>query len=101
MSITSGGCSTMRSAFAMVAGEFPVGDQDLRLAVLEHERDGFRVQAGIEGIQHGAGHRHAEMGFEHGRDVGRHDRHGVARPDAALRQRRRQSAAPAVGLAPK
>ncbi len=70
--------------------EFAVGDQYLRVGVIELEGDERRVEPGIDGVEHRAGHRHAVVAFEHRRRVGEHDRHGVAALDAAPRQRRGQ-----------
>ena len=47
---------------------------------------GRRVEPRIDGVQHGAGHRHAVMRLEHGGRVGEHHRDGVA--DADVRARR-------------
>ncbi|MNG90191.1 hypothetical protein D3C79_490790 [compost metagenome] len=80
--------------------ELAVGDQYLGFAVLQHERNGFGVQAHVEGVEHGAGHRHTEVCFEHGRDVWQHDRHRVATADSAPGQGAGQAAATLVGLAP-
>ena len=74
-------------------GIFAVGDQDLRLAMLQAEGDAGGIEAGIEGVEHRARHGHAEMGLQHGRHIGRHDRHGVALPDAPAAEGRGQAAA--------
>ena len=78
--------------------ELLVGNEELRFAVLEHERDRLRVQARVERIEHRAGHGHAEMRFVHGRDVGQHHRDRVADADTALGERRGEPAAARVGL---
>ena len=65
-------------------GEFAVGDQDLGAAMLQHEGDGGGIQPRVQRIQHRAHHRHAIMGFQHGRGVGQHHRHRVALADALL-----------------
>ncbi|MNZ77600.1 hypothetical protein D3C78_961480 [compost metagenome] len=80
--------------------EFAVGDQRLGLAVLQHEGDGLGVQAHVEGVEHRADHRHAEVRLEHGRDVRQHHRHRIALADAAAGQRRGQAPAALVGFAP-
>ena len=80
--------------------ELAVGDQHLGFAVLQHEGDRFGVQAHIEGVEHRADHRHAEVRLEHRRDVGQHHRHGVALANAAAGQRRGQAPAAPVGFAP-
>jgi hypothetical protein len=64
-----------------------VGDQHLGFAVGQHEGDGFGVEAGVEGVEHGADHRHAEVGLEHGRHVGQHHGHRVALADATAGER--------------
>ena len=60
--------------------------------MVEDKGDGRGVEANIERVQHGAGHRHAVMRLEHRRNVGRHEADGVAEADAARRQRRSQAA---------
>ncbi|MNG93656.1 hypothetical protein D3C79_526310 [compost metagenome] len=82
------------------AVELAVGDQHLGLAMLQHEGDGLGVQAYVQGIEHGAGHGHAKMGFEHGRNVGQHHRHGVATADTPAHQGAGQASAALVGLLP-
>ena len=59
----------------------------LRLAVVEHERDRGRVEAGVERVEHGAAHRDAVMALEHRRRIGEHDRNRVAAGEAAPRKR--------------
>ncbi len=80
--------------------KFAVRDQDLRLAMVEHEGNGFGIQAGIQRVEHGTGHGHAEMAFEHFRRVGEHRRNGVALADAIRLQGRGQSPAAGIGLGP-
>jgi len=80
--------------------ELAVGDQHLGLAVLQHEGDRLGVQAHVEGIEHRADHRHAEMRLEHRRDVRQHHRHRVATADTATGQGRGQAPTAPVGLAP-
>ena len=67
-------------------GEFRIGDQHLGFAVGQHEGDGFGVEAGIQGIEDGADHRHAEMALEHRCRVGQHHRDRVALADTAILQ---------------
>jgi hypothetical protein len=81
-------------------GELAVGEQDFRLAVFEHESDGFGVQPDIQGVQRRAGHRDAKVRLEHFRDVGQHRRNGMAKADAAFLQCRSQPPAPGVGFRP-
>ena len=86
-------------------GVFPVGDEDLRFAVVQDEGDCRGVQPGVQRVEYGAGQGNAEMAFEHLRDVRQHRRHRVALADAALRQRRAQPARPrpcfGPGIAPR
>ena len=56
------------------------------------------IEAVVQGIEHGAGERHAVMRLEHGRRVGRHHRHRAAGPDTQALQRRRKAAAALVEL---
>jgi hypothetical protein len=69
-------------------GKFGVGDQHLGFAVIEDERDRFRIEADVEGVQHRTRHRHAEMRLERFRDVRRQHRHRIAASDAVRRERR-------------
>ena len=62
--------------------ELAVVDQDLRLGVIELEGDDRRIEAGIDRVQHGSGHGHAEVRLQHRRGVREHDRDGVALADA-------------------
>ena len=80
--------------------ELAVGEQHLGFAVVELEGDRFRVEPGVERVQHGARHRHAEVAFVHRRRVRQHRGHRVAGLHAAALQRARQLAAAAVGLGP-
>jgi hypothetical protein len=68
--------------------------------VAQDEADGGRIQAHVERVQDRARHGHAVVGLEHRRGVGRHDRDGIARADAARDQRRGQAPAARVGLGP-
>ena len=67
--------------------EFTVGDDDPRLAMVEDIADGCGVEAGVDGVQHAAGHGHAVMAFQHFGDIGQHGRNRIAAPQAALVQR--------------
>ena len=69
------------------ARKFAVDNERLGLAMIEHEGDRGRVEAGVERIEHGAAHRHAIVAFEHRRRVGEHDRDRVAADKAALGER--------------
>ncbi|MNZ32539.1 hypothetical protein D3C78_498700 [compost metagenome] len=80
--------------------ELAVGDQHLGLAVLQHEGDGLGIQAHVQGVEHGADHRHAEVCLQHLRDVRQHHRHRVALADTAPGQGRGQAPAAGIGLGP-
>ena len=67
--------------------EFAVDDQRFRFAVVEHEGDGGRVEAGVERVEHGAAHRHAIVAFEHRWRVGEHHCDRVAAGKASLGER--------------
>jgi hypothetical protein len=81
-------------------GELAVGDQRLRLAVLQAVGQRACIEPGIQGVEDGAGHRHAEMRLVHLRRVGGHHRHGVAATDAGANQCRGELAAAGVGFVP-
>ncbi len=68
--------------------------------MIEREGDGIGVEPDVEGAKHGAGERHAEGRLEGRRHVGRHHRHRVAVPDAALAQGRGEAMAARSHLAP-
>ena len=80
--------------------ELAVGDDCLCLAVLQDEGDGARVEAGVDGVDHRAQHRHREGRLPGGGDVGGHDGDGVAAPDPSRGEARGEPAAAAVGLGP-
>ncbi len=80
--------------------EFPVGNHNLGLTMLQHESNGFGIQANIQGVQHRTNHGHAEMGLHHGRNVRQHDGNGVTSSDAAPFQGRGQTATALIGLRP-
>ena len=68
--------------------------------MVEDEGDCVRIEAGIERIQHGARHRHAEMGVVHGGDVGRHHGDRVVLADPAPLQRARQATGADISVRP-
>ena len=92
-----------RAPRAMTGANSVSVSSTLALAVLEDEGDRLGVEPDVERVQHGAGHRHAEMRLERRRDVRRHHRHRVAaaampragqrrgEPAAARAERRRSS----------
>ena len=77
-----------------------VNQQYFCLAVLQHESNGFCIKTGVECVQHGPSHRHAEVHLQHGRHVRQHRRHRIAFANAAGCQCVCQLAAAGVGLAP-
>ena len=86
--------------FADRLGEFTVGEQHLRLAMLQAIGQRAGVEPGIQRVQHGPRHRHAEMRLVHFRRVGGHHRHRLAALDARTDERRGKAAAAGVCLAP-
>ena len=80
--------------------EFGVDQQHLGFGMVQDEGDGFRVEAGVDGVQHRAGHGDGKMGLEHLGDVGGDDGHGVAAPDTARGKRRGEAARAGVGFGP-
>ena len=84
---------------AIDVGKFAVDDERLRLAMVEHEGERLRVEAGVERIEHRAAHRHAIVAFEHRRRIGEHDRDRVAADDTAIHQRRGELFRPGVEVA--
>ena len=97
--MTSGRTLASFSAARHHAGEFAIDDQRFRFAVVEHEGERRRVEAGVERVEHRPAHRHAIVAFEHRRRVGEHDGDGVAAREAALRQRRGERLRTRVKLA--
>ena len=55
-----------------------IDDQNPALGVIKLKRNGLGIKPGVDGVQHGSDHRHAVMGFKHGRCVREHHRDGVA-----------------------
>ena len=79
---------------------FRIDDQRLRLAMAQHEQQRRHVEPRIQRVEHGAGHRHAEVRFYHRRNIGQQGGHGVAALDADLPQRTGQPPRALVCLAP-
>ena len=75
------------SAAADHAREFAVDDDRFCLAVVEHESDRGRIEAGVERVEDGAAHRDAIVAFEHRGRVGEHDRDRVAANETSLGER--------------
>jgi hypothetical protein len=80
------------------AGKLLVGDQHLRFGMVEGKGDGRRIEAGVERVEHRAGHRHAVVALDHRRGVGEHRRDRVALADAAGGKRRGEPAGAGVEL---
>ena len=80
--------------------ELAIGDDRLRLAVLQDEGHGVRVEAGVDGVDDRAEHRDREGRLPRGGDVRRHDGDGVAAPDPARGEARGEPAAAGPGLGP-
>ena len=72
-------------------GELWINDEGACLAMLQNERDRFRIEADIDGVEDGTGHRHTEMAFEHLRQVRREDGDRLAGADAAAGERARHN----------
>ena len=66
----------------------------------EEHGDSACVEAGVDGVEDGAGHGDGEMELVHGGDVGRHDRHHVASPYAQRLDGRSHLETSTVGLRP-
>ena len=77
-----------------------VGDQYPGFAMIEHERNGFCIQAHVQGIEHSADHGHAEVRFKHCRDIGQHHGDGVPGADPPAVERRSKSATSLISLLP-
>jgi hypothetical protein len=82
-----------RERRADLGGVFAIGDQHLRLAVLEDIADGRGIEPRVDGVKHRAEHRHAEMHLEHRRHVRQHRRYRLARTHM-VRQRGRKPCDP-------
>ncbi len=80
--------------------ELPVSNHHLGFAMLQHEGDGFGIQANVQGIEHGTDHRDAEMALHHGRNVRQHHGNGVAPADSTAFQGRCQAQTAVVGFSP-
>ena len=100
MSMTSTSRSDLAQCCGNRRGKLTIGQQCLRLAVIQHEGDSLRVESRVQRVQHGTGHRYAEMRFEHRRHIRRHDGDRVADPDATPNQRGSQPAATPINFAP-
>ena len=82
------------------AGKFGIDQEDLGAAMVELKRDGVRLEADVQGVEHSARHRHREMHLVHRGDVRQHRRDRVATADTALGQERRETPAAFIGLTP-
>ena len=79
--------------------ELGVGQEHLRFAVVEAERDRRGVLPVVERVEDGTERRHRVVRLEHRRHVRRHDGDGVAAAHAASRERGREPAAARLELA--
>ena len=68
--------------------ELAIGNQDLGLAVVQHEGDDWGIEPRVDRMQYGAGHGDPVMRLQHRRGVRQHHRDRVAVADEALRQGR-------------
>ncbi len=81
-------------------GKFRIGNQHLGFAVRQHEGNGFGIETGVQRIQHGTDHRHAEMTLKHGCRIGQHHGHRIPLADAATLKGGGQLTATVVGFLP-
>jgi len=93
-----GARGALRQGYTQHREKLGIDDDRLRLAVVEDVGDRRRVEPRVDGVEHGAGHRHAVMAFQHGRHVGQQRRDRVAASDPPCRQRRGQPHAPVPQL---
>ncbi len=89
----------LRQSRSDLSGELAVGNQDFGLAVLEDVGDRGGLEPRIDGVEHGAQHRHAVVRFHHRRHVGEHGRNSVACANPGRCKRRCQLPRPVVELA--
>ena len=68
--------------------------------MIENERNCFRIQSDIYGIQNCTRHGHTEMGFVQGRYVGCYDRNRLSPLYSQIRERRRQLVTASIRLFP-
>ena len=62
--------SQPRQRGADLSSKLPVGDKHLGLTMPQSIGDGCRVEACVDGVQHGAQHRHAVVRLDHSRHIG-------------------------------
>lgn len=77
-----------------------VDKDELGLGVAEEDGDGAGVEAGVDVVKDGAGHRHGELELVHGGGVGCHYRNHFTSLDTEGGERRSELKAAAVGLRP-
>ena len=82
-------------------GKLWIDQNRLGFCMVENERYGLCIEAGVHSIQHSTAHGDAEMCFEHFRDVGGNDRNGIVLADSARGQTATQALHPCVGFAPR
>ena len=79
-------CKTVQERLSHQGAELPVHQHHLAPGVLEDEGDGFGIEPGVDGVEHGAAHGNPEVRLEHGRSIGGDDGDGVPLPNAAQAQ---------------
>ena len=99
-STTRGFSSSRGKGAANRVRKLAVRQQDLRLAMLQYERDRGGVEPHVDRVQHAAHHGDAEMGLDHRGHVRQHRRNRVAFLQAAALQRAGEASATLVGFAP-
>ena len=55
-----------------------VGDEEFGFRMIVHQCIRFRIQPGVERVQHTSRHRHTMMRFQHGWRVRKQDRNSIA-----------------------
>ncbi len=78
--------------------KLPVRQQQFALPMIEDEGQRRGIQPGVQRIQDGAGHGHAEMRLQHRRDVGGHHGDRIPLPDPPPDKRTRQTAGAGIEL---
>jgi len=80
--------------------ELSVTDKQTRFGVIDDVGDGVRIEAGIDRIQHGAGHWNSKMAFKHFRGIEGEHRNRVVFADATGCQAGRDASAAIAYLGP-
>ncbi len=82
-------------------GKLGIDDQRSGFPMPQHEQDRSNIEPRIQCVEHRPRHRHAEVGFNHRRNVGQQHRDGVAAPYAGPLQGAGEAPGPLVSLAPR